>query len=136
MSAGDLSSDETPIDTALVRGLIAGQFPRWARLPVAPAGFQGVDNATYRLGERMSVRLPRFARWDGQVAREQRWLPLQVGPAAVRTFARFAVHLSPEDAAEMDRRILEILDEYISTDSQRLDQPAHGGIIVLHQLAD
>jgi DNA-binding transcriptional ArsR family regulator len=58
------------------------------------------------------------------------------GPASVRTFARFAVHLSPEDAAEMDRRILDILDEYVSTDSQRLDQPAHGGIIVLHQLAD
>jgi aminoglycoside phosphotransferase (APT) family kinase protein len=76
LSAGDLSSGEARIDTALVRGLIAGQFPRWAYLPVAPAGSQGVDNATYRLGERMSVRLPRFARWDGQVAREQRWLPL------------------------------------------------------------
>jgi DNA-binding transcriptional ArsR family regulator len=57
------------------------------------------------------------------------------GPAAVLTFNRFALHLSPEDAAELDRRILTIIDEYAATDDQRLDQPAHGGIIVLHQLA-
>ena len=30
---------------------------------------------THRLGETMSVRLPRFSRWEGQVRREQRWLP-------------------------------------------------------------
>lgn len=58
------------------------------------------------------------------------------GPGAVRTFARFAVHLSPEDAAELHRRIFAILDEYIATDDERLDQPAHGGLVVLHQLAD
>ena len=57
------------------------------------------------------------------------------GPGSVRTFVRFALHLSPEDAAELDRRIQTIIDEYIATDDQRLDQPAHGGIIVLHQLA-
>jgi DNA-binding transcriptional ArsR family regulator len=57
------------------------------------------------------------------------------GPGAVRTFARFALHLSPEDAAELDRRIQTIIDEYVATDDQRLDHPAHGGIIVLHQLA-
>ncbi|WUH99455.1 aminoglycoside phosphotransferase family protein [Spirillospora sp. NBC_00431] len=34
-----------------------------------------MDNATYRLGDDMSVRLPRFDRWVGQVAREHRWLP-------------------------------------------------------------
>ncbi|MET7494225.1 aminoglycoside phosphotransferase family protein [Streptomyces sp900116325] len=34
-----------------------------------------MDNATYRLGEDMSVRLPRYPRWVGQVEREHRWLP-------------------------------------------------------------
>ncbi|MET9293368.1 aminoglycoside phosphotransferase family protein [Streptomyces sp. NPDC003077] len=63
------------IDTALVRRLIAAQFPQWADLPVKPSRTQGLDNATYRLGESMSVRLPRYPRWEGQVAREQRWLP-------------------------------------------------------------
>jgi aminoglycoside phosphotransferase (APT) family kinase protein len=34
-----------------------------------------MDNATFRLGADMSVRLPRFPRWVGQVEREQHWLP-------------------------------------------------------------
>ncbi|WP_285489286.1 ArsR/SmtB family transcription factor [Amycolatopsis taiwanensis] len=58
------------------------------------------------------------------------------GPDSVRTFLRFAVHLSPEDAAELHQRIQAILDEYLATDDQRLDQPAHGGVIVLHRLAE
>jgi DNA-binding transcriptional ArsR family regulator len=57
------------------------------------------------------------------------------GPESVRTFVRFALHLSPEDAAELDRRVYALLDEYIAADDERRDQPAHGGIIVLHQLA-
>ena len=63
------------IDAALVRRLVAAQFPQWADLPVAPVAISGWDNATYRLGEEMSVRLPRYPRWVGQVEREQRWLP-------------------------------------------------------------
>lgn len=57
------------------------------------------------------------------------------GPGSVRTFVRFALHLSPEDASELDRRLLEIVNEYVVTDDQRRDQPAYGGILVLHQLA-
>ncbi len=60
----------------------------------------------------------------------------EAGPDSVRTFARFAVHLSPEDALELDRRILAILDDYLLTDHERLDQPAYGGFVILHQLAD
>lgn len=70
-----LRPGEVPIDTALVRRLVAAQFPQWAELPVRPVDASGVDNATYRLGEDMSVRLPRLPRWVGQVEREQRWLP-------------------------------------------------------------
>src|SRR3982074_2398885 len=63
------------IDASLVRRLVAAQFPQWAELPVEPVRKSGVDNATYRLGSHMSVRLPRASRWVGQVEREQRWLP-------------------------------------------------------------
>jgi aminoglycoside phosphotransferase (APT) family kinase protein len=75
VSSTDLRSDDVDIDVALVRRLVAAQFPQWADLPVAPVAKSGVDNATYRLGKDMSVRLPRFPRWVGQVEREQRWLP-------------------------------------------------------------
>jgi DNA-binding transcriptional ArsR family regulator len=61
---------------------------------------------------------------------------LEAGPGSVRTFARFMLHLSEEEVRELDRRLLEVLDEYIQTDHQRLDRPALGGIVVLHQLAD
>jgi hypothetical protein len=60
----------------------------------------------------------------------------EAGPGSVRTFARFMLHLSDEDVRELDRRLLAVLDEYIQTDQQRLDRPALGGIVVLHQLAD
>ncbi|CAM5594145.1 aminoglycoside phosphotransferase family protein [Streptomyces aurantiogriseus] len=67
--------DHVLIDTPLVRRLLAAQFPQWAHLPVAPVPQSGMDNATFRLGDDLSVRLPRYAHWTGQVAREHRWLP-------------------------------------------------------------
>jgi DNA-binding transcriptional ArsR family regulator len=60
----------------------------------------------------------------------------EAGPGSVRTFARFMLHLSEEEVRELDRRLLAVLDEWIQTDHQRLDRPALGGIVVLHQLAD
>jgi DNA-binding transcriptional ArsR family regulator len=60
----------------------------------------------------------------------------EAGPGSVRTYARFMLHLSEAEVRELDRRLLEVLDEYIQTDHERLDRPALGGIVVLHQLAD
>ncbi|PSK98016.1 aminoglycoside phosphotransferase (APT) family kinase protein [Murinocardiopsis flavida] len=76
MSTGE--SDDDPaveVGTDLVRRLLAAQFPQWAELPIAPVPLSGMDNATFRLGADLSVRLPRFAQWVGQVEREQEWLP-------------------------------------------------------------
>ncbi|WP_037671397.1 aminoglycoside phosphotransferase family protein [Streptomyces griseus] len=63
------------IDASLVHRLLAAQFPHWAQLPVTPVPRSGLDNATFRLGDDLSVRLPRYAHWVGQVEREHRWLP-------------------------------------------------------------
>ncbi|MFC0429791.1 aminoglycoside phosphotransferase family protein [Kutzneria buriramensis] len=71
-----MSSDAVVVDVPQVRRLIAAQFPQWADLPVTPVATSGVDNISFRLGEGMLIRMPRFARWTGQVTREQRWLPL------------------------------------------------------------
>jgi len=70
-----LSSDAVVVDIPQVRRLIAAQFPAWADLPVTPISKSGVDNISFRLGDGMLIRMPRFARWIGQVTREQRWLP-------------------------------------------------------------
>lgn len=61
---------------------------------------------------------------------------LDAGPGSVKWSDRFMLHLSPQQSQELERRILDILDEYVQTDDERLDQPAHGGIIILHQLPD
>jgi DNA-binding transcriptional ArsR family regulator len=60
----------------------------------------------------------------------------EAGPGSVRTYARFMLHLSEAEVHELDRRLLEVLDEYVQTDQRRLDRPAIGGMVVLHQLAD
>ena len=68
-------TDAARIDADLVRRLVAAQFPEWAGLPVTPVAKAGWDNDTYRLGDALTVRLPRYERWVGQVEREQTWLP-------------------------------------------------------------
>jgi aminoglycoside phosphotransferase (APT) family kinase protein len=63
------------IDTALVKNLIAAQFPDWADLSVRPVAASGWDNRTFHLGESMSVRLPSAERYVAQVEKEHRFLP-------------------------------------------------------------
>jgi aminoglycoside phosphotransferase (APT) family kinase protein len=68
------------IDAALVKRLIAAQFPQWSGLPVTPVAVDGWDNRTYRLGEEMTVRLPTAAGYVPAVAKEHEWLP-RLAPA-------------------------------------------------------
>ena len=75
MSAGNMRVDEVNIDVVLVRRLLAAQFPQWAALPITPVPSAGTDNALYRLGQDMAVRLPRVDWAIEQVEKEQRWLP-------------------------------------------------------------
>lgn len=63
------------IDAALVKRLIAAQFPQWSELPVRPVEVDGWDNRTYRLGDGMTARLPTAAGYAPAVAKENRWLP-------------------------------------------------------------
>ena len=51
---------EVDIDESLVRELLRAQAPRLADLPLASFA-SGWDNALYRLGEDLTVRLPRRA---------------------------------------------------------------------------
>ena len=67
--------DEVDIDADLVRRLLTAQFPAWAELSLAPVPSAGTDNALYRLGDDMAVRLPRIGWAVGQVEAELRWLP-------------------------------------------------------------
>jgi aminoglycoside phosphotransferase (APT) family kinase protein len=70
---------EAEIDLALVRRLLAAQLPRWADLPLHRVESSGTDNALYRLGDAMVVRLPRIAAATGPIGKEHAWLP-RLGP--------------------------------------------------------
>jgi aminoglycoside phosphotransferase (APT) family kinase protein len=75
MCAQKMRPDEVDIDAALVSRLIARQFPEWAGLPVARLESSGTENAMFRLGDDLVVRLPRHPGAVGDVEHEQRWLP-------------------------------------------------------------
>ncbi len=66
---------EADIDAGLVRRLLAAQFPDLACLPVSEVRSVGTVNAIYRVGGALCARLPRLARWAGDLEAELRWLP-------------------------------------------------------------
>jgi aminoglycoside phosphotransferase (APT) family kinase protein len=65
---------EIDIDEQLVRSLIADQHPDLSGLPLEYV-HAGWDNALWRLGDELLVRLPRRAQAAPLVLNEQRWLP-------------------------------------------------------------
>jgi aminoglycoside phosphotransferase (APT) family kinase protein len=76
-----MGKPEADIDVSitLVRELLRAQHPDLSRLPVTEAA-AGWDNAIFRLGEGIAVRLPRRTAAAALLENEQRWLPvLQAG---------------------------------------------------------
>lgn len=75
MPAEKMHEDEVEIDLPLVGRLLTAQFPQWVNLSLEPVRSAGTDNAIYRLGDDMAVRLPRVRWATGQLEKEHRWLP-------------------------------------------------------------
>jgi aminoglycoside phosphotransferase (APT) family kinase protein/RimJ/RimL family protein N-acetyltransferase len=67
--------DEFEIDASLVQRLLSKQFPSWANLPIKSVPSAGTDNALYRLGNEMVVRLPRIGWAVDAIEKECEWLP-------------------------------------------------------------
>ena len=74
VAADDMPAAEVDIDVDLVRRLVASQFPELADRRVAPLA-SGWDNALFRLGDDLVVRLPRRQLGVPLIEHEQRWLP-------------------------------------------------------------
>ncbi|MDQ0613957.1 aminoglycoside phosphotransferase (APT) family kinase protein [Microbacterium sp. W4I4] len=64
------------ITSSLVRFLVSEQFPQWSELPVRPVEVQGWDNRTFRLGDRMTVRLPSADGYVAGLVREEQSLAI------------------------------------------------------------
>lgn len=65
---------EVDVDEQLVRRLLAGQHPDIADLPLVRVA-NGWDNVIFRLGEALTVRLPRRGQAAQLILNEQNWLP-------------------------------------------------------------
>jgi aminoglycoside phosphotransferase (APT) family kinase protein len=75
MAEPKMHAEEVDTDVALVRRLLAGQFPQWAELAIEPVVSYGTDHDIYRLGDHFAARLPRIAWATKQAAKEAEWLP-------------------------------------------------------------
>jgi aminoglycoside phosphotransferase (APT) family kinase protein len=73
-----MHADELEIDEELVRRLVDTQLPQWRAEPLTRVARWGTDNAMYRLGDDLVVRLPRRAAGGG-LAKELEWIP-QLAP--------------------------------------------------------
>ena len=71
-----MHDDEVDTDADLVRHLLASQHPQWDGLSIERVASAGTDNAMYRLGDDLAVRLPRLEGVVETVTKEQTWLPL------------------------------------------------------------
>jgi aminoglycoside phosphotransferase (APT) family kinase protein len=89
MPADDMPAAEVDVSDIVVGGLLAEQFPDLAHLELTELAY-GWDNAIFRLGDHLTVRLPRRVLAAQLVEHEQRWLPELAGtlplpiPAPVR----------------------------------------------------
>jgi aminoglycoside phosphotransferase (APT) family kinase protein len=91
-----MHDDELDIDAGLARRLLSSQFPDWVDLPLAPVLPAGTDHAIFRLGEELSVRLPRREGIEDQADLEQEWLPRLAPHLPLATPVPLAIGL-PED---------------------------------------
>jgi aminoglycoside phosphotransferase (APT) family kinase protein len=71
-----MHDDEVETNVELVQYLLGSQHPQWAHLPIQPVPSAGTDNAMYRLGDELAVRLPRIHWSVDSIAKERTWLPV------------------------------------------------------------
>jgi len=70
-----MHDDEVEVGEELVRHLLATQMPDLANRPLTKVEPWGTDNAIWRLGHELVVRLPRIHWAAGQPGLEAEWLP-------------------------------------------------------------
>ena len=74
-----LHADEVDIDVPLVRRLLAAQMPEYADRSLRRVASGGTDNAVFRLGADLAVRMPLHPGAVSGLLKEIRWLP-EVAP--------------------------------------------------------
>ena len=120
-----MHEDEVETDRELVRSLLASQHPQWADLPIERVWSAGTDNAMYRLGDDLAVRLPRIHWAIESVAKERTWLPV-LAPHLPLAVPLPVAHGEPEEVFPYPWSIVRWLPGEMAT-LDTLDNPVHSG---------
>jgi aminoglycoside phosphotransferase (APT) family kinase protein len=75
---------EVSIDESLVRGLLRSQYPQFAEMACYQVA-EGFDNALWRLGDELVVRVPRRELAVALIENELRWLPVVARNVTMQT---------------------------------------------------
>ncbi len=118
--------DEVETDADLVRALLASQHPQWARLPIERVSSAGTDNAMYRLGDDLAVRLPRIHWAVDSIAKERTWLPILAPHLPLAVPLPVAVG-QPEAAFPYPWSVVQWLPGELAT-LERLDDPVRAAL--------
>jgi aminoglycoside phosphotransferase (APT) family kinase protein len=121
-----MHDDEVDTDTDLVRRLLASQHPAWAGLPIERVSSAGTDNAIYRLGDDLAVRLPRIHWAVDNVAKEQKWLPV-LAPRLPLALPLPVAAGEPEEAFPYPWGVVQWLPGQLAT-VDRLDDPVQAAL--------
>src|ERR1700723_3299752 len=70
-----MHENEVLVDDDLVRALLKDQFPDLVDRRLMRIADSGTDNAIFRLGDDLGLRLPRIHWAEAQIEKECRWLP-------------------------------------------------------------
>ena len=126
MPHGRMHDDEVDTHSDLVRRLLASQHPQWAGLPIERVASAGTDNAIYRLGDELAVRLPRIGWAVDFVAKEQTWLPVLAPHLPLAVPLPVAVG-EPEEAFPYPWGVVQWLPGELAT-AEQLDDPVQAAL--------
>lgn len=70
-----MHADEFLIDEVLIGRLLSEQAPQWSNLPIRRLASSGTDNAIFRLGDHLALRIPKRPTAVALLAKELDWLP-------------------------------------------------------------
>ena len=130
-----MHEDELDLPESLVRQLLRDQQPQWADLPLHRVVSSGTDNAMFRLGESMVVRLPRVERAVPRLETELTWLPVLAARLPLTAPEPVAIG-KPSDIYAWTWAILSWIDGENAFDASIDDprQAAHDVADVVHAL--
>lgn len=76
MPQARMHEDQVDVGTSLARQLLTEQMPQYAAMPLRRVPSGGTENAVFRLGEELAVRMPLYPGAVGGLLKEVRWLPV------------------------------------------------------------